>query len=291
MGRTLKKNFFLVSVRFSSMFFLVQVNREFIQQNLTLTSQHLTPEIKVHSSVALSLHFQRIIQNGLLINWLSCSPGDYYSVADPDPGSGIWCFLTPGLGIPNPYFWELSDICFGKKFYNSLKIGPIFFLQHFTNKIIFNFVKLGLQKKIWQLFFHPSLLLLFLEPGSGIRDPGRVKIRIRDKHPGSATPVVNILFWFYLFCFCYPVVTADLGEPAVSSSGWRAPAKSRFSSQTCYYLLYHCRSFLSNSIENLSLLSHILCSKGRAYSISFVFALPSPSNVPYIIGSSVDELA
>jgi hypothetical protein len=29
-------------------------------------------------------------------------------------------------------------------------------------------------------FFHPSLLLLFL-------DPGWVKIRIRDNHPGSAT--------------------------------------------------------------------------------------------------------
>ncbi len=36
-------------------------------------------------------------------------------------------------------------------------------------------------------FFHPSLLLLFLDPGSEIRDPERVKIRIRDKHPGSAT--------------------------------------------------------------------------------------------------------
>jgi hypothetical protein len=30
-------------------------------------------------------------------------------------------------------------------------------------------------------------LLLFLDPGSEIRDPGWVKIRIRDKHPGSAT--------------------------------------------------------------------------------------------------------
>jgi hypothetical protein len=29
--------------------------------------------------------------------------------------------------------------------------------------------------------------LLFLDPGSGIRDPEWVKIRIRDKHPGSAT--------------------------------------------------------------------------------------------------------
>jgi hypothetical protein len=37
------------------------------------------------------------------------------------------------------------------------------------------------------IFFHPSLLLLFLDPGSEIRDPGWVKIRIRDKHPGSAT--------------------------------------------------------------------------------------------------------
>jgi hypothetical protein len=32
-------------------------------------------------------------------------------------------------------------------------------------------------------------LLLFLDPGSEIRDPGWVKIRIRDKHPGSATLV------------------------------------------------------------------------------------------------------
>jgi hypothetical protein len=36
-------------------------------------------------------------------------------------------------------------------------------------------------------FFHPSLLLLFLHPGSEIWDQGWVKIRIRDKHPGSAT--------------------------------------------------------------------------------------------------------
>jgi hypothetical protein len=26
------------------------------------------------------------------------------SVADPDPGSGIGAFLTPGSGIPNSYF-------------------------------------------------------------------------------------------------------------------------------------------------------------------------------------------
>jgi hypothetical protein len=99
----------------------------------------------------------------------------------------------------------------GKKFYNSLKIGQIFFLQHSKNKIIYNFVKFMATKKgMTNNFFHPSLFLLFLDPGSeiwdprsGIRDPGS-EIRdprsgmgknqdqdpgsgIRDKHPGSAT--------------------------------------------------------------------------------------------------------
>ncbi len=77
----------------------------------------------------------------------------FFSVADPDPGSGA--FLTPGPGsgigffripdlgsrIPNSYFCELSDNFLGKKFYNSLKIGPNFFLQHLKTKIMFNFVK------------------------------------------------------------------------------------------------------------------------------------------------------
>ncbi len=35
--------------------------------------------------------------------------------------------------------------------------------------------------------------MLFLDPGSEIRDPGWVKIRIRDKHPGSATLLVGDL--------------------------------------------------------------------------------------------------
>jgi hypothetical protein len=73
------------------------------------------------------------------------------SVEDPDPGSGA--FLTSGSGIrnrffpylgsriPNPYLRELSDNFLGKKFYNSLKIGPNFFLQHLKTKIMFNFVK------------------------------------------------------------------------------------------------------------------------------------------------------
>ncbi len=113
-----------------------------------------------------------------------------------DPGSGA--FLTPGSGIRNrffpdlesrilnPYIWELNDNFLCKKFYNSLKIGPNFFLQHLKTKIIFNLVKFvaTYRKKLWQkFFFHSSLLLLFLNPGSEIRDPGWVKIRIRDPDP------------------------------------------------------------------------------------------------------------
>jgi hypothetical protein len=48
-------------------------------------------------------------------------------------------------------------------------------------------------------FFHLSLLLLFLDPrseirdpGSEIRDPGWVKIRSRDKNPGSATLILTL---------------------------------------------------------------------------------------------------
>ncbi len=50
-------------------------------------------------------------------------------------------FPDPGSRIPNPYFWEFSDNFLGKKFYNSLKIGPNFFLQHFKTKIMYNFEK------------------------------------------------------------------------------------------------------------------------------------------------------
>ncbi len=71
--------------------------------------------------------------------------------SQPGPGAAA--------GLPAQ---ELSDKFLGKKFCNSMKTG---------------------KKQI----FHPFLLLLFLDPGSEIRDPEWVKIRIRDKHPGSAT--------------------------------------------------------------------------------------------------------
>jgi hypothetical protein len=97
------------------------------------------------------------------------------SVRNPDPGSGIGIFRIPDLvfRIPNPYFRELSDNFLGKKFYNSLKIGPNFFLQHFKTKIMYNFVKfVATLKGMTSNFFYPSLLLLFLDPRSEIRDPG-----------------------------------------------------------------------------------------------------------------------
>ncbi len=128
------------------------------------------------------------------------------SVADPDPGSGAFLTLDqdPGSGIgffripdPNPIFLELSDKFLGKKFYNSLKTGLIFFLQHLKNKILFNFVKFVVTKKILTTnFFTPLFCCCFWirDPGPEILDPEWVKIRIRDKHPGSAT--LPLIFFF-----------------------------------------------------------------------------------------------
>ncbi len=41
----------------------------------------------------------------LMVNHkLKIRKSDSSSVADPDPGSGIGCFLTPGSGIRNRFF-------------------------------------------------------------------------------------------------------------------------------------------------------------------------------------------
>jgi hypothetical protein len=50
------------------------------------------------------MHLQQII---FLISFMLLGSGQGYvciicSVADPDPGSGIGCFLTPGSGIRDP---------------------------------------------------------------------------------------------------------------------------------------------------------------------------------------------
>jgi hypothetical protein len=114
-------------------------------------------------------------------------------IRDPVPFDPWTRIRNPGFRITNPYFLELSDKFLGKKFFNSLKTGPNFFLQHFKNKIIFNFVKFcGYKKRCDNKFFSPlSFVKVF---GSGIRNPGsgmgkKSGSRIRDKHPGSATLV------------------------------------------------------------------------------------------------------
>ncbi len=81
--------------------------------------------------------------------------------------------VIPDLGcqIPNPYFIELSDKFLVKKFNNSFETGPNFSLYHFKNKIMFNFVKsVATRNGMTTNFFHPSLLLWFLDPVSEIRN-------------------------------------------------------------------------------------------------------------------------
>ncbi len=76
-------------------------------------------------------------------------------------------------------FWVKSSLG------NSLKICPNFFFFNISKIKKFNFVKFMSPKNgITTSIFHLCLSLLFLDPVSGIRDPGS---EIRDKHPGSAT--------------------------------------------------------------------------------------------------------
>jgi hypothetical protein len=46
------------------------------------------------------------------------------------------------------------------------------------------------------LWLHKKVISFVAVFGSGIRDPGWVKIRIRDKHPGSVK-MIRILIFFY----------------------------------------------------------------------------------------------
>ncbi len=127
----------------------------------------------------------------------SCEPLRLTNTKKQCCGSGIRCFFDPwtrirdrffpdpGSRILNPYFLELGDKFLGQKFYNSLKTGPNFFLKHFKNKIIFNFVKFVATKKVWQQSISP---LSFVEVfGCGIRDP---ESRM-DKQSGSGIRIRN----------------------------------------------------------------------------------------------------
>ncbi len=80
--------------------------------------------------------------------------------------------------------------------YNSLKIGPNFFLQHFKIKIVYNFVKFVATKKVWQQFFFSSLSFVPVF-GSGIGDPGS-GINIPDPQHW------NLLWKFIYFKVSFP---------------------------------------------------------------------------------------
>jgi hypothetical protein len=75
----------------------------------------------------------------------------------------------------------------GKKFCNYLKIGANFFLEHFKNKIIYNFVKFVVtkngmtKKKIFTPLFVKDFGSGIRDPRSENRDPGWVK----NQDPGS----------------------------------------------------------------------------------------------------------
>jgi hypothetical protein len=100
-----------------------------------------------------------------------------------DPGSEIGFFriLDVGSRIPNPYFDSLLTIFWAKCAVILCKVAQIFLSTSSKIKWLKNFVTFVATKKdMTKIFFHPSLLLLFLDPGSEIWDPGWIKIRIRD---------------------------------------------------------------------------------------------------------------
>ena len=66
---------------------------------------------------------------------------------------------------------------FDKQFYNSVKIGPYFFLQHFKAKLIYNFVKFcG-----WDQFKNPDFYPTFQQSRAGEQAKAAEQAHNRDK--------------------------------------------------------------------------------------------------------------
>ena len=87
-------------------------------------------------------HFTQKVVTKLSKIWLWDPRSGIRKKTIPDPGSrgqkgtGSRIRIRNTVRIPNPYFWEFNDNYLGNKFYNSLKIGPKFFLQHSKTKIM-----------------------------------------------------------------------------------------------------------------------------------------------------------
>ncbi len=102
-------------------------------------------------------------------------------VANPDPGSGAFLTPGPGSGIRNRFFLDPgSQIHIFDSFVTNFWVKSSKILWKLAQNFFFNIKKkililwnLWLQKKVsQQIFFHPSLWLLFLDPGSEFRDLG-----------------------------------------------------------------------------------------------------------------------
>ncbi len=144
------------------------------------------------------------------------------SVEDPDAGSGA--FLTPGSWIwhrvfPDPYLGSQTRI-----FRSSLTVFGQKVLYLLTDNMSFNFVKFVATKKGKTTNFFAFLFCCCC----WIRDPGWIKIRIREKHPRSATQVFPDLHGRHIFdCGrtrrCGSGTCVREGAWTWCSAGWRAP--------------------------------------------------------------------
>ncbi len=104
--------------------------------------------------------------------------------------------FDPWIRIQDIFFWiseslpiylELSNNFSGHKKYLKI-VSWFFFLYLFKNKIILNFVKFLITKKVRQQNFPPSLFLaVFQDSRSWIRDPGSEILDPRSciRDPGS----------------------------------------------------------------------------------------------------------
>ncbi len=70
----------------------MQIGPETVMTTLYTAKKYAVPALV---QCFAALQFNGAADRGILYYLFS-------SVADPDPGSGIGCFLTPGSGIPDP---------------------------------------------------------------------------------------------------------------------------------------------------------------------------------------------
>ncbi len=136
-----------------------------------------------------------------------------------NPGNGIQkgigFFRIPDLSSQTHIFESLVTVFWVKSSIILWKLAQIFFFGIPKVKKFSILWNLWLQNKVWQQnFFHPSLLLLFLDPGFGIWDP---RSGIRDKHPRSATLLLSRVADLHLHLFFKPGSGSALEWKAVEA--------------------------------------------------------------------------